>query len=50
MYGGYKCPSCGRMAGHRIGVISKSISIDMLGLASDELGKTYKCENCRYMW
>lgn len=50
MHGGYKCPSCGMMAGHKIGTISKSTSIGLLGMASDKLGKTYKCENCKYMW
>ena len=50
MHGGYKCPSCGMMAGHEIGAVSKGVSIGMLGIASNKLGKTYKCENCKYMW
>lgn len=50
MHGGYKCPNCGMMAGHKIGAVSKGISIGMLGIASNKLGKTYKCENCKYMW
>ena len=50
MHGGYKCPSCGMMAGHKIGAVSKGASIGLLGIASDKLGKTYKCENCKYMW
>ena len=50
LHGGYKCPSCGMMAGHKIGAVSKGASIGMLGIASDKLGKTYKCENCKYMW
>ena len=47
---GYKCPNCGRPAGHPIGVINKGVSIGTLGLASNKVGKTYKCENCGYMW
>lgn len=47
---GYKCPSCGMMAGHKIDTISKGLSVGTLGLASNKIGKTYKCENCKYMW
>lgn len=43
MHGGYKCPSCGMMAGHKMGAFLKSSSNDLLG-------KIYKCENCKYMW
>ena len=50
MNGGYRCPSCGRMSGHPIGEIGKSISIGTLGLASNKIGKSYKCKNCGYMW
>lgn len=47
---GYKCPNCGRAAGHPIGAIDKGLSVGTLGLASNKIGKTYKCENCGYMW
>ena len=50
MHGGYKCPNCGAMAGHPIGMLSKKWSIDIMGAASNKFGKTYKCENCGYMW
>lgn len=50
MNGGYKCPSCGKMAGHKIGAISKGVSVGTLGLASNKIGKTYKCSSCNYMW
>lgn len=50
MNGGYKCPNCGMKAGHKIGTTNKAISVSVLGLASDKIGKTYKCENCNYMW
>lgn len=48
--GGYKCPNCGQKAGHPIGALSKGASIGFWGLASNKIGKTYKCENCDYMW
>ena len=48
--GGFICPNCGRNAGHPIGVIGKSVSVGAFGLASNKIGKTYKCENCGYMW
>lgn len=50
MVDGYKCPSCGKLAGHPIGVINKGFSIGLFGLASNKVGKTYKCDNCGYMW
>lgn len=50
LQGGYRCPNCGGMSGHRIGAISKSVSIGIAGLASDKIGKTYKCSKCNYIW
>lgn len=47
---GYKCPSCGRMAGHPIKSGRKMLSIGFLGLASNTVGKTYQCHSCGYMW
>lgn len=47
---GYKCPSCGMMAGHRIGVMSKGFSVGTFGLASNKIGKNYQCANCKYIW
>ena len=48
--GGYKCPNCGRYAGYPIGAIDKSASVWLLGLASNKVGKTYKCKYCDYIW
>lgn len=48
--GGYKCPNCGKAAGHPIGVVGKGISVGAFGLASNKIGKAYKCANCGYMW
>lgn len=45
----YICPNCGMRTGYKINVITKAISIEMTGLASDKIGKTYQCENCKYM-
>lgn len=47
---GYKCPNCGMKAGYPISKMSKSVSVGTMGLASNKIGKTYKCENCKYMW
>lgn len=47
---GYKCPNCGMKAGYLISKVSKSVSVGTMGLASNKIGKTYKCENCKYMW
>lgn len=48
--GGYKCPNCGKAAGHPIGAVGKGISVGAFGLASNKIGKAYKCANCGYMW
>ena len=48
--GGYKCPNCGCSAGHPIGAIDKGVSVGAYGLASNKIGKTYKCDKCGYMW
>lgn len=50
MNGGYKCPSCGMMAGYKISTVSRGASVELFGAASDKLGKTYQCGNCKYMW
>ena len=47
---GYKCPNCGKKAGKPIGFFSKTFSIGLKGLASNKIGKSYECENCRYTW
>lgn len=47
---GYKCPNCGRNAGHPIKTGRKMISVGLFGGASNKLGKTYQCCNCDYMW
>lgn len=48
--GGYLCPNCGKKAGHEISVVKKSVSVATFGLASNKIGKTYECKNCKYKW
>lgn len=50
LHGGYKCPNCGEHAGHEISTMKKAVSVGMLGLASDKIGKNYECKNCGYKW
>lgn len=47
---GIKCPNCGQVNVKKISTISRSISVSTLGLASDTIGKTYKCPKCGYIW
>ena len=50
VYYGYKCPSCGTTAGKEMSKLGKTVSVGLWGVASNKLGKTYKCEKCGYMW
>lgn len=45
-----KCPSCGSGNVSKIGVVNRSISVAMVGLASSKIGKTHKCNNCGTTW
>jgi predicted lipid-binding transport protein (Tim44 family) len=45
----YKCPNCGKQTGKGISVVSKSVSVGTVGLASNKIGKSYKCSSCGYM-
>lgn len=49
-YHGYKCPSCGEMAGKEMSKLRKTFSLGVWGAASNKFTKTYKCEKCGYMW
>lgn len=46
----YKCPQCGQQEGRPISMLSKGASVEVFGLASNKIGKSYKCSNCGYMW
>lgn len=45
-----KCPICGSSNISKIGVINRGVSTHFLGLASDKIGKTHKCNNCGTTW
>lgn len=47
---GIKCPNCGQQNVHKISTASRAVSVGTVGLASDKIGKTYKCPKCGYMW
>ena len=47
---GFKCPNCGEHAGHPISITNKGTSIAFKGLTSNKIGKSYKCEKCKYIW
>ena len=41
-----KCPYCSSYNTSRIGTISRSVSIGLVGLASSKIGKQWHCNNC----
>lgn len=47
-----KCPSCG--AGHnkikKISTMNRAVSIGVVGLASNKIGKQFECTSCHYKW
>lgn len=45
-----KCPSCGSSNVSKIGVINRTVSVGIFGLASSKIGKTHKCNNCGTTW
>ncbi|MGL6218680.1 MAG: hypothetical protein ACRC36_11635 [Lacrimispora sphenoides] len=47
---GIKCPNCGQVNVEKISTTSRAISVGITGLASDKIGKTYKCPKCGNMW
>ena len=47
---GPKCPVCGSMNTSKIGVLGRSTSIFAFGLASNKIGKNWKCHNCGNTW
>jgi len=48
--GGIKCPNCGRPDASKLSVAGKAVSIGAVGLASNKIGKSYKCNSCGYIW
>lgn len=45
-----KCPYCGSMDVNKIGTVGRAVSVGLLGLASDKIGKTHKCNKCGSTW
>lgn len=43
-----KCPICGSTDIEKIGTLDRAVSTAMVGIASDKIGKQYKCRNCGY--
>ena len=41
-----KCPYCGSYHTSKIGVVSRGISIGIVGLASSKIGKQWHCNHC----
>lgn len=46
----YKCPMCSSNKIMNISTAKKVVSTELLGLASNKIGKTYQCDECKYMW
>jgi len=47
---GLKCPICGSRDVKRIDIVSRAISVELVGLASSKIGKQYECKNCKHKW
>ena len=45
-----KCPCCESRNVSKIGVLGRAISFSLVGLASNKIGKTYKCNSCGTTW
>lgn len=45
-----KCPQCGSDNIEKISTTSRAISVATVGLASNKIGKQYKCKKCKHMW
>ena len=45
-----KCPACGSTNTSKIGVLGRSTSIFAFGLASNKIGKNWKCHSCGNTW
>lgn len=45
-----KCPTCGSTNVEKISTANRMVSVGILGLASDKIGKQFCCKNCGYKW
>lgn len=46
----YTCPMCGSKRVKNISTASKVVSTELVGLASNKIGKSYECDDCQYKW
>lgn len=45
-----KCPTCGSPDVEKIGGFERGVSVFTIGIFSKKINKSYKCNNCGYMW
>ncbi|MEA4929359.1 MAG: zinc ribbon domain-containing protein [Candidatus Limiplasma sp.] len=45
-----RCPSCGSTDKEQITALNRVVSVGALGLASNKIGKSWKCKHCGHMW
>lgn len=45
-----KCPTCGSPSVTKINGSKRWLSVGLFGVASSDVGKTMKCNNCGYKW
>lgn len=45
-----RCPQCGSTNIEKISTTSRVVSIAAVGLASEKIGKQYKCKKCKHLW
>lgn len=45
-----KCPTCGSTKVHPISSGKKALGYITVGIFSNNFGKSYECDNCKYKW
>lgn len=45
-----KCPVCGGNHTKRITTAGRAVSVGVVGLASNKIGKSFECLDCKYTW
>lgn len=45
-----KCPTCGSYNVHEIGWGERTLSVNLFGLGSKKINKSFECNNCGYTW
>lgn len=44
------CPTCNSTNVERINVLNRALSFELVGFASNKIGKQFQCKNCKYLW